>query len=51
MTGTHRCPLCGDNATELERFFLPSTTGPIEHIRIRCTADHYFMMLIEDLVP
>ena len=31
---------CGLPAVILDRYVLPSTDGPIEHVRTRCTAGH-----------
>jgi hypothetical protein len=44
------CPDCGDAAEIAERFSLPSTEGPVEHIVVDCTAGHHFRMAA-DLLP
>lgn len=36
------CPECGAAAEVVDRHVLESTTGPVEHIRIRCVATHVF---------
>jgi len=38
------CPDCGAAAQITERFRLPSTDGPVEHIALHCTAGHHFRM-------
>jgi hypothetical protein len=36
MSSTVTCPNCGRPAVVLGRFDLPSATGPVEYLRIRC---------------
>ena len=36
MSNTVTCPNCGRPAVVLGRFDLPSATGPVEYLRIRC---------------
>lgn len=38
------CPDCGVPAEITERFFLPSTDGPVDHIVLHCVAGHHFRM-------
>jgi hypothetical protein len=37
------CPECGRPAEIVERFSLPSTDGPVEHVRTRCITGPTFM--------
>jgi len=37
---------CGSPASVLDRYVLESTDGPLEHLRVRCPAGHYFNMPI-----
>ncbi|MGH8827727.1 MAG: hypothetical protein ACRDVZ_09080 [Jiangellaceae bacterium] len=37
------CPECGLPATVTSRGQLPSTSGPMEHVDVRCAADHRFV--------
>ena len=43
------CPECGVPAEITERFRLPSTDGPVDHVVVRCAADHFFRMA-EDML-
>jgi len=43
------CPDCGVPAEITERFSLPSTDGPVDHIVVRCAADHCFRMAADRL--
>ena len=36
------CPDCGVPAEITERFCLPSTDGPVDHIVVHCAAGHHF---------
>jgi hypothetical protein len=36
------CPECGAPAEIVERFVLPSTHGPVEHIKLRCVTGPWF---------
>jgi hypothetical protein len=36
------CPDCGLPAEVLDRFILPSTDGPVEHLKTRCITGHWF---------
>jgi hypothetical protein len=44
------CPECEIPAEVTDRFVLPSSRGPIEHLAIRCAAGHHFRMP-SDLLP
>ena len=37
------CPDCGAPAEVIDRFALPSTDGPVEHVRTYCLRRHWFM--------
>ena len=41
---TTTCPDCGAPAEVTDRFVLESTDGPIEHVKVRCAAMHWFLM-------
>jgi hypothetical protein len=43
------CPECDVPAEITERFRLPSTDGPVEHIVVQCAAGHYFRMAADRL--
>jgi hypothetical protein len=46
------CPVCDQPTEILRRDILESTSGPIEHVRIRCLVGHAFFMptsLLRDL--
>ena len=43
------CPDCGAPAEITERFGLPSTDGPVDHIVLRCAAGHHFRMAADRL--
>jgi hypothetical protein len=45
------CPDCGVPAEITERFFLPSTDGPVHHIAVQCAAGHHFRMPADRLAP
>jgi hypothetical protein len=51
MSSVVCCPECDRSATVLDRCVLESTDGPVEHVRIRCAAGHYFFMPTADLAP
>ena len=47
----YSCPEC-DEPVEVEwRDWADSTSGPVEHIKIRCANRHWFLMLTEQLTP
>jgi hypothetical protein len=41
---TTTCPDCAAPAEVTERFALESTDGPIEHVRLRCVRQHWFLL-------
>jgi hypothetical protein len=43
------CPECGAPAEITERFRLPSTEGPVDHIAVHCAAGHHFRMAADRL--
>jgi hypothetical protein len=43
------CPDCGVPAEITERFRLPSTDGPVDHVVVQCAAGHHFRMAAEKL--
>jgi hypothetical protein len=38
------CPECGLPAEVLDRVTLPSTDGPVEHVKTRCVTGEWFLM-------
>ena len=44
------CPDCGVPAEITERFSLPSTHGPVDHIALHCARGHHFRMPT-DMLP
>ena len=42
------CPECGEPAEVLDRFELPSTDGPVEHVRTYCVRRHTFLAPVRD---
>lgn len=47
MNDTTRCPECDDVARVEWRAVLESTDGPIEHCKISCPQDHWFLLPLE----
>ncbi len=43
------CPDCREVAEISDRFVLPSTDGPIEHVRMLCVRRHYFVLAVASL--
>jgi hypothetical protein len=43
------CPDCGVPAEITERFRLPSTDGPVDHVVVLCAVGHYFRMAADML--
>ena len=41
------CPQCGAPAQVTERFWLPSTGGPVEHLRTGCLNNHWLTPLAD----
>ncbi|MDN5790580.1 MAG: hypothetical protein L0H25_06920 [Micrococcales bacterium] len=46
LLGIAACPECGRLADVVDRFVLPSTDGPLEHIRLRCDGGRHHLTLI-----
>jgi hypothetical protein len=42
MSDSIPCPQCGAPARITERFWLDSTDGPVEHLKIGCLSKHWF---------
>ena len=38
------CPECSAPAEVVDRFALPSTDGPVEHVKVACLARHWFLL-------
>ena len=38
------CPECAAPAEVVDRFALPSTDGPIEHVKVMCVMRHWFLL-------
>jgi hypothetical protein len=49
MPGTIPCPQCGASARISERFWLGSTAGPVEHLKIGCVNNHWLTPLAETI--
>jgi hypothetical protein len=47
MPDTISCPQCGASARITERFWLASTAGPVEHLKIGCVNNHWLTPLAE----
>ena len=43
------CPQCGAPARITERFWLDSTDGPVEHLKIGCRSTHWFTPPVETI--
>jgi hypothetical protein len=41
---TTTCPDCGALAEVTDRFVLESTDGPVEHVRLQCVGQHWFLL-------
>jgi len=41
------CPDCGRTAEVIDRFSLPSTDGPLEHVKTRCITGPWFVSIVE----
>jgi hypothetical protein len=44
-----RCPDCDLPAEISDRFTLPSTDGPVEHVKTKCAAGHWFTLSAADV--
>jgi hypothetical protein len=58
MTDDHRneldlvvCPECAAPAEVVDRFAVPSTHGPVEHVKVRCLSRHWFLLPVASLAP
>jgi hypothetical protein len=38
------CPECGAPAEVIDRFVLPSSDGPVEHVKTRCVTGPWFVV-------
>jgi hypothetical protein len=38
------CPECFAPAEVVDRYALPSTDGPIEHVKVMCVVRHWFLL-------
>ena len=38
------CPECAAPAEVVDRFALPSTDGPVEHVKVACLMQHRFLL-------
>jgi hypothetical protein len=47
MRDTIHCPQFDSSAQITERFWLGSTAGPVEHVRIGCVNNHWLTPLAE----
>jgi hypothetical protein len=47
MPDTIPCPQCGASARITERFWLASTAGPVEHLKIGCVNNHWLTPLAQ----
>ena len=45
------CPECAAPAEVVDRFALPSTDGPIEHVKVMCLMRHWFLLPRASLPP
>jgi hypothetical protein len=43
------CPECDNIAVITDRYVMPSTHGPVEHVAVVCVMKHRFVMLDEDV--
>ena len=43
------CPECGHAAEVVDRDFLSSAEGPVEHVRVRCVQRHWLFMPADSL--
>lgn len=45
------CPRCGRPVETLDRFVLPSTDGPVEFAKVRCSDRHWFTLPVDHTLP
>ena len=38
------CPECAAPAEVVDRYALPSTDGPVEHVKVQCLSRHWFVL-------
>lgn len=38
------CPECAAPAEVVDRFMVPSTNGPLEHVKVHCLSRHWFLL-------
>jgi hypothetical protein len=43
------CPECCGPAEVIDRFVLPSTDGPVEHVKLHCVRRHRFTVPVQRL--
>jgi len=43
------CPECSEPAEIIDSFTLNSTDGPLEHVKVRCQAGHWFSLPAENV--
>ena len=43
------CPECDAPAEVVDRFVLPSTGGPVEHVKVQCVSRRWFTVPVERL--
>jgi hypothetical protein len=43
------CPECAAPAEVVDRFVLPSTDGPVEHVKVACLMRHWFLLPVAAL--
>jgi hypothetical protein len=43
------CPQCAAPAEVVDRFTLPGTDGPVEHVKVRCLQRHWFLLPVASL--
>lgn len=41
------CPECAQPTEVVDTFTLPSTDGPVQHLRISCIARHHFVVPVD----
>jgi len=51
MSTTVTCPDCARPAVVLGRFDLPSATGPVEYLRIRCAGSLSLIVAASEVEP
>ncbi|MFC4948981.1 hypothetical protein [Pseudonocardia sp. GCM10023141] len=41
------CPECGGPAEIVDRMVLASTSGPVDHVKVRCLHRHWFLLPVD----